>query len=317
VLGGGSNVIVADMGHPGLVIRVALEGLSTTGVGEDVLLTAAAGETWDEVVHHAVDAGLAGVECLSGIPGTAGATPIQNVGAYGQEVAEVVEEVRVLDRPTLAEARLSRSDCAFGYRSSCFREDPGRFIVLEVVLRLRAGGEPALRYDELRRAVAARGTLPTVGVVRETVLELRRGKSMVLDDDDPNRRSVGSFFVNPVLAEEDAGRVIDSAHRCGLVPSPDRVPRFPAGQDRVKLPAAWLIERAGFARGYRSGRVGVSTRHALALVHHGGGTTAELIAMARDIRSAVHDLFGVLLRPEPVFLGFADEDPLGPPPEER
>ena len=307
VLGGGSNLVVADEGFPGLVVRVALRGLVLQSGGGAVRLSVAAGEPWDWVVQRSVTEGLAGLECLSGIPGTAGATPIQNVGAYGQDVAEAVEEVRVLDRSTLRETTLGSTECGFGYRSSLFRAEPDRFVVLAVTFRLRPGGPPTVRYEELERAVRdAAGARASLGEVREAVLGLRRSKSMVVEPDDPNRRSAGSFFTNPVVSPEEADEVARRALELGV----GEPRRFPAGGGRVKLAAAWLIEHSGFRRGLRRGAVGLSSRHTLALVHHGDGSTDELLKLARGIRAGVEARFGVRLTPEPVFLGFPPGDPL-------
>lgn len=320
LLGGGSNVVVGDAGVDGLVVRLALRGVvrhRSARSGDPELWTVAAGEPWDPVVERAVAEGLAGIECLSGIPGTAGATPIQNVGAYGQEVAEVVESVRVLDRASLEERTMAPEECAFAYRQSLFRLRPERFAVLAVTLRLTRGAQPAVRYPELERAVVAAGEEPTLASVRRTVLSLRRSKSMVIEPGDENRRSVGSFFVNPVLPAEEAEAVVDRAVAAGVVRDPSEVPRFEAGEGgggapgRLKLSAGWLVERAGFPKGTRRGPVGVSSRHALALVHQGGGRTADLLALAREVRGAVRERFGVVLQPEPVFLGFGEGDPLG------
>jgi len=315
VLGGGSNVVVADAGVDGLVIRLALRGVERRPDGGAVFVTAAAGEPWDRLVQATVEEGLAGLECLSGIPGTAGASPIQNVGAYGREVADVLAAIRVLDRQSLEERTLPPEACRFGYRDSRFRRHPGRFVVLSATFRLvplARGGAPAPRYPELARAVAEGGRTPDLRRVRETVLALRRSKSMVLDPEDENRRSVGSFFVNPVLPAAEAERVGERAAASGAVANPSEMPRFPTGTDgELKLSAGWLIEAAGFAKGERRGPVGLSSRHALALVHHGGGTTAQLLALAREIRGRVEAHFGVRLQPEPIFLGFGDDDPLG------
>lgn len=317
LLGGGSNVVVADEGVDALVVRLGLRGVSSRRDGDAVVVTAAAGEPWDPFVEAAVADRLAGVECLSGIPGTVGASPIQNVGAYGQEVSETVTEVRVLDLESFEERRLGPEECRFGYRDSRFRRNPGRFAVLGVTFRLLPGGEPAVRYPELERAVAEtegeRGGppgSPSLVAVRETVLALRRSKSMVFDPDDENRRSVGSFFVNPVLTAAEAELVVERAVAAGAAEGPEDVPRYQT-DDGVKLPAAWLIEAAGFEKGTRRGPVGISSRHSLALVHHGGGTTADLVALAREVRDGVRERFGVTLRPEPIFLGFGGGDPLG------
>ncbi len=300
-------MVVADAGVAGLVVRMAQRGVtSRSGESGGVLWTLAAGEPWDPVVARAVAEGLAGLECLSGIPGTAGATPIQNVGAYGQEISEAVESVRVLDRESLEVRDLTPEECELSYRESLFRRRPERFAVLSVTLRLAPGGPPALRYPELQRAVADSGAGVTLRTVRRVVLALRRSKSMVLRAGDENRRSVGSFFVNPVLGETEAAGLVERILAAGLVAEPSEVPRFEVGAGRVKLPAGWLIERAGFPRGTRRGPVGLSSRHALALVHHGGGTAADLLALARDVRDRVAELFGVTLHPEPVFLGFAE-----------
>ena len=318
VLGGGSNLVVPDAGFAGLVLRVALRGINfSPAVDGQVSLQVAAGEPWDDVVAAAVARDLAGIECLSGIPGTAGATPVQNVGAYGQEVAEVITEVRVYDRQLRALATMTSADCAFSYRHSVFKQQPDRFVVLSVGFQLVPQGPPALRYAELRAALAAgatAGATPSLAEVRQTVLGLRRRKSMVIDPADPNRRSVGSFFTNPVLGAAQFQSLVSRALGAGLVAQAAELPRFAAGPGSAdyKVPAAWLIEKAGFAKGTRRGPVGISSAHALALVHHGGGQTAQLLALAREIRAAVVARFGVELVPEPVVLGCAaGADPLG------
>lgn len=310
VLGGGSNVVVADRGVEGVVVHVTLRGMDVRRDGHDVLVEVAAGERWDPFVEHAVAEGWAGVECLSGIPGTVGATPIQNVGAYGQEVAETVESVTVLDRESRTVRRMGAADCGFGYRTSVFRQRPDRAVVLAVTYRLRVGGAPAVRYRELEEAMGGVASRAALGDVRSAVLELRSRKSMVLEDGDPNRRSVGSFFVNPLLAPADAERVVRRAIADGIVATEDGVPRFRTPDDLVKIPAAWLIEASGFPKGHRRGRVGLSSAHALALVHHGGGSTRELLSFAGDIRRTVRERFGVTLEPEPVLWGFEGSDPL-------
>lgn len=286
VLGGGSNLVVADAGFDGLVIEMAQRGLQIDG-GH---LTAAAGEDWDELVARCVAEDLAGVECLSGIPGRVGATPIQNVGAYGQEVSQTIERVRVLDRESLEQRTLSPDECEFGYRDSMFKRTPGRYVVLEVTFALTPGGAPLLAYAELQRALDG-DAAPALAKVRETVIALRRRKSMVLDPADPNGRSAGSFFTNPIVAPAVADRLVEA--------SDEPVPRWPTDDGRVKLAAGWLIERAGMTKGARRGAVGISTAHALALVHHGGGTTAELLALADEVRDAVEARFGVRLVREP------------------
>ncbi len=299
ILGGGSNMVVADEGFDGLVIRIATRGVRFETSGGEATVTAAAGEPWDALVAAAVGRGLGGVECLSGIPGLVGATPIQNVGAYGQEVAETIRAVRVLERGTWQMRELPPEDCGFGYRDSAFKRDPTRFVVLAVTFALRPGAAPALRYRELAESLSSRPA-PTLGEARAAVLALRAGKSMLVTAGDPNRRSVGSFFTNPIVEAQQAEAVAGRAGADGA-----RMPLWPAGDGRIKLSAGWLIERAGVARGLRRGPVGVSSAHALALVHHGGGTTAALIALAQEIREAVRVRFGVTLVPEPTFVGVA------------
>jgi UDP-N-acetylmuramate dehydrogenase len=304
VLGGGSNVVVGDAGFPGLVIRMASRGLDVEvePAADIVLVRVAAGEPWDPLVAETVRRGLAGLECLSGIPGLAGATPIQNVGAYGQEVAETIRSVQVVDRRTLEIADLPAERCGFSYRDSAFKRQPDRWVVVGVTFALRRDGAPIVRYRELEAALAG-ASPPTLADVRDAVLRLRRSKSMVIDPGDPNRRSVGSFFTNPILAEAEAARLVERLVAERVVGDPADVPRFAAGEGRVKLSAGWLIERAGIAKGLRRGAVGVSSRHALALVHHGGGTTAALLALADEVRGAVARRFGVELVPEPVIVG--------------
>jgi UDP-N-acetylmuramate dehydrogenase len=283
ILAGGSNVVAADSGVSGTVVRIATRGVKRSGTR----LTVAAGEDWDALVARCVAEGLQGFECLSGIPGSVGATPIQNVGAYGQEVAETVESVRVLDRVTGRVAEMPASACGFVYRGSVFKYHD-RTVVLSVTFRLReAGVSGPLRYAELARAldVPVGGSAP-LGDVREAVLALRRRKGMVIDPGDPDSVSAGSFFTNPIL---------DAA--------PDGAPAWPEPDGRVKTSAAWLIEQAGFHKGYGGGRVGISGKHTLALVNRGGGTTAELLALAREIADGVRERFGVALHPEPVLVG--------------
>ena len=304
VLGGGTNLVVSESGWDGLVLQVALNGIAFSSDDDSVLITAGAGESWDELVAMTVADDLAGLECLSGIPGSVGATPIQNVGAYGQEVASVIDSVRVLDLETLEIRELRPSECGFGYRSSEFRRRPGRFLVLAVTFRLIKGGVATLAYRELREALAANESPPSLAEVREAVLHLRRAKSMVIDEDDPNRRSVGSFFINPVVDAKELEVVRLRARAAGVVAEDERVPSFETNDGNYKLSAGWLVERAGFTKGLRRGRVGISSAHALALTNCGGGSATELVELAREIRGGVFATFGVELRPEPVFLGF-------------
>lgn len=304
VLGGGSNVVVSDDGWDGLVVHMALRGIEQNRTTGRFVLRVAAGEPWDEVVARTVEEGWAGLECLSGIPGSTGATPIQNVGAYGQEVAEVITAVHVWDRRAKERRVLAPEQCRFGYRDSAFKHDPDGAVVLAVDLALRPGGAPTLRYAELARALGGAGT-PSLVEVRERVLELRRSKSMVLDPHDENRRSAGSFFTNPVVEPDVAAALVKQAVREGVAASAAAVPQFRAEGGRVKLAAGWLIEAAGFRKGERRGAVGISSRHALALVHHGGGSTRELLALAEEICERVRARFGVELQREPVLVGRA------------
>lgn len=304
VIGGGSNVVIADAGFDGLVVRVATRGVRWQAEGDRVLVEAQAGEPWDALVAASVSRGVAGLECLSGIPGLVGATPIQNVGAYGQEVAETIRVVRLFDRRAKRIVELPAAACAFSYRNSAFRRDPNGQVVLSVSFALRPGGAPAVRYPELERAVAEMDAVaPTLDQIRDTVLALRRRKSMIVDPRDDNRRSAGSFFTNPIVTDPEAERVIAQALAEGMVTDRAGVPCFVAGPGRKKLAAAWLIERSGIGKGTRRGAVGVSSRHCLALVHHGGGSAAQLMALAREIRDAVLARFAIRLSPEPILVG--------------
>jgi UDP-N-acetylmuramate dehydrogenase len=304
ILGGGSNLVVSDGGFEGLVIQIASRGRTFSDEGGAVLVTAAAGEPWDDLVAETVARDLAGLECLSGIPGLVGATPIQNVGAYGQEVAETIRFVRVVERGSWRIRELAPAECDFSYRDSAFKHDPERFAVLAVTFALRRRGAPSLRYRELADALAERGR-PTLAQARDTVLALRRRKSMVIEPADPNRRSVGSFFTNPIVDATQADAVGARAAELGTTATAAAMPRWPAAGGLVKLSAGWLIERAGIAKGMRRGAVGVSTAHALALVHHGGGTTAAFVDLAREVRDTVRARFGVTLVPEPTLIGVA------------
>ena len=316
VLGGGSNLVVADAGFPGTVVHVATRGVRHEPDGDSVLLTVAAGEDWDTVVAGTVADGLAGLECLSGIPGLAGATPIQNVGAYGQEVAQTLVAVRGYDRTRGEVVDLTAAECGFGYRTSAFKRSlhswasgpavTGRFVVLGVTFRLERSAESApVRYAELARALGiGEGGRAPLGEVRSAVLALRRRKGMVLDAADPDTRSAGSFFTNPVL-DPAAFAALERAVAATCGPG-TRVPTFPTGPGQVKVPAAWLIERAGFAKGYAPGPdtgARISAKHTLALVNPGGATTASLLALAREVAGGVRKAFGVELAPEPVLVG--------------
>jgi UDP-N-acetylmuramate dehydrogenase len=305
VLAGGSNVVVADAGFPGTVLRIATRGIARTDAPDGrVRLEVQAGEPWDPLVARCVAGGLAGVECLSGIPGSVGATPIQNVGAYGQEVAETIVSVRALDRVSGAVHDLDAAACGFTYRSSAFKRTPGRWVVLAVTFALeRSELSAPVRYAELARALGVElGERAPLAEVRAAVLALRRGKGMVIDPADPDSVSAGSFFTNPIL-DPGAFAALERrvAERLGDGAGP---PAFPEADGRVKTSAAWLIERAGFHRGHGDPRgIAISAKHTLALTNRGAGTTAELVALAREIAGSVRDRFGVDLVPEPVFVG--------------
>lgn len=299
ILGGGSNLIVPDEGVAGLVLSPAMRAVQFADDGDSVIVTAEAGAAWDAFVARTVGDGLAGLECLSGIPGSVGATPIQNVGAYGVEVGDRLHSVEVYDRHTRRVERLLPADLGLGYRDSALKRDPSRCVVLSVGFRLSRGGAPTIRYAELERAVP---DAPSVAQVRETVIALRRAKSMVIDATDPNRRSAGSFFTNPIVSAADAARVVATAVATGAVKAESDVPRWAMPDGSVKLAAGFLIEKSGVAKGLRRGAFGVSTKHALAIVHHGGGSAAELDAFAASIRRTVSERFGVHLEREPVTL---------------
>lgn len=286
VMSGGSNLVVADEGFPGTAVRIASRGVEVEGER----VTVAAGEPWDGFVAFCVDRDLAGIECLSGIPGSAGATPIQNVGAYGQDVSQTIAAVRVYDRDRGAIATLSPADCGFGYRTSALKRSD-RYVVLSVTFALSSSTHAsAVRYAELARAVSDR---PSLAEVREAVLSLRRAKGMVIDPDDPDSISAGSFFVNPVLTADEFAKL---GSRYDL-------PSWAEPDGRVKTSAAWLIEHAGFGRGYGNGQVGISSKHTLALINRGEATTDELLALARELRDGVRERFGVELQVEPTLVG--------------
>ena len=303
VIGGGSNLVIADEGFDGLVVHVDVRGRTLTTDGGDALVTVGAGEPWDAVVSDCVGRGLAGLECLSGIPGTVGGTPIQNVGAYGQDVADSIDHVTAYDRQTCAVTRLTGVDCGFAYRTSRFKgADAGRFVILGVTYRLRPGS-PTSTYPDIVDHLSRTGvSSPDVADVRNAVLAVRRRKGMVIDQSDPDTRSVGSFFMNPLVGHADRDRVAEVA---GAQP-----PAFAAGSERLKLPAAWLIERAGFRRGDGDGKVGISTKHTLALINRGGATARDVLRFASLIKRGVLDRFGISLRPEPVFVGFGRDHDL-------
>ncbi len=338
ILGGGSNILVSDAGFDGLVVQIALKGIrseppasaggqfdtptivvsppstdlappSTRNYvlvrafwppadagGSDCVVTASAGEDWDEFVEYCVDRGLAGLECLSGIPGFVGGTPVQNVGAYGQEVSETIVSVRCLDRETNEIVTLSNADCDFSYRRSIFNSTVrNRFVVLSATFALKPGGEPKIVYKDLEERFA--GGRPTLAETREAVLKIRAAKSMVIDPDDPNSKSAGSFFKNPIVDRSVLPALAEKARV-------DAVPHFDAGGDLVKVPAAWLIEKAGFQKGFTLGNAGISTNHSLALINRGGARAREILELKDRISGTVAEIFEINLVPEPIFVGF-------------
>jgi UDP-N-acetylmuramate dehydrogenase len=297
VLGGGSNLVVGDDGFAGLVMRVASRGVRIEGDGEHVRLDVDAGEPWDELVARACDEGFTGIECLSGIPGLVGATPMQNVGAYGQDVSAVIEHVRAFDRERNEIVVVENAECAFAYRHSRFRGS-SRFVITRVRFRMKRGRTAEdIRYAELSRALGGEAPAP-LARIRETVIALRRKKGMVLDASDADSVSAGSFFTNPIV---DDARVPAVAERANLTAG-ESMPHWPEAPGKTKLSAGWLIERAGFTKGTTRGRAAISTKHALALVNR-GGTTTELVALAAEIRDGVFARLGVELSPEPIFIG--------------
>ena len=296
VLGGGSNLVVGERGFPGLVVQIRGTRITSRRRGDDTLVEAGAGESWDALVAYAVERGLAGVECLSGIPGTVGGTPIQNVGAYGQEVADVIDVVEAFDVQQQRTVVLSAAECEFSYRMSRFKgRDAGRFVVSSVTFRFRPG-PPAITYPDLVEYFSRQqNASPDLADARAAVLAVRKRKGMVIDAADPDTRSVGSFFMNPVVERTVFDRIAPAPH-------------YVMENGTVKIPAAWLIEQSGFTRGHVNGRVGLSSKHPLAIINRGGATAGDVVHLARRVKHAVMHRFGIALRPEPVFVGL-DEDP--------
>jgi len=293
ILGGGSNILISDKGFDGLVLQIALKGIERIECGGAVHVTANAGEDWDSFVDYCVNHDLAGVECLSGIPGFVGGTPVQNVGAYGQEVSETIVSVRCFDRKTKEFVVLATVDCGFSYRTSIFNStERDRYIVVSVTFALHQGGEPKIVYKDLKEHFVEKG--PSLSEVRDAVLKIRRSKSMVIDLGDPNSKSAGSFFKNPVVEKNKLEE---------LYAINENVPSFAFG-DKVKIPAAWLIENAGFSKGFILGNAGISSKHTLAIVNRGDASAEEIILLKNEIHMAVEAKFGIELQPEPVFVGF-------------
>jgi UDP-N-acetylmuramate dehydrogenase len=290
-LGGGSNLLVSDTGFSGLVLHIALKGIEQ----EKEIFTVAAGENWDGFVSHAVEREFAGIECLAGIPGTVGGTPIQNVGAYGQEVSDTVVSVRALNLATLKFEEFANADCGFSYRRSIFNStERGKYIVTRVVYRLSQDGQPKIAYADLKRYFQ-NSAAPSLREVSDAVRAIRRGKGMFIVEGDPDCRSAGSFFKNPIVSAEHYARI--------AAQEVVEVPHYPAGDGAVKIPAAWLLERAGFHKGYAMGEAGISTRHTLALVNRGTAKAVDIFALRDKIIAEVKSRFGIRLEPEPVLLG--------------
>lgn len=307
VLGGGSNLLVADAGWPGVVIKIALRGVEIEFENGSAIFYAAAGEGWDSLVAQTVGQNCAGLECLSGIPGTVGGTPVQNVGAYGQEVSQTITSVRALELATGKILELSNADCGFQYRSSIFNTIAARkFIVTEVGYRLRRGGPPTLDYADVKNFFSGSPGIPSLTDVRDAVRQIRAGKAMLITPGDADCRSAGSFFKNPLVSVDDAERVQAIAQK--HVPGKS-VPQYPAKNGQVKLSAAWLVEQAGFQKGYRQGPVAISGKHSLAIVNRGGARASDIIALKNEIQSKVFQVWGVRLTPEPVSVGFPPDAP--------
>jgi UDP-N-acetylmuramate dehydrogenase len=303
ILGGGSNLVVADSGWPGLVLKVAIPGIErSSGTDNEgkVLFEAGAGESWDRFVSHAVMAHCSGVECLSGIPGSVGGTPVQNVGAYGQEVSHTIESVLVFDRKDSQVREFCNEACGFTYRSSIFNTtERGRFIILRVRYALTPGGAAYIGYADLKQHFEGRETLPNLAETREAVRHIRARKGMLIVAGDPDCQSAGSFFKNPVLSEAQHADLQKRAAAKGFY-----LPSYPALEKSRKVSAAWLVEKSGFARGYGFGHVGISSKHALAIVNRGGASAAEVLALKDQIQQRVKEIWDVALEPEPVMVGF-------------
>jgi len=312
VLGSGSNLVVADSGWPGLVLRIAIGGIATPNsndaTGNAVLFSVGAGVNWDDFVAQAVVQNCAGVECLSGIPGSVGGTPVQNVGAYGQEVSDTIESVRALDLKEDRIVVLPTPACGFRYRTSIFNTtERGRYIILRVNYRLKRGGAPSLKYADLQKHFAERSleratqknTPPSLAAVREAVRQIRRSKGMLIVAGDDDCRSAGSFFKNPVLSEAQFKDLAERAESRGL-----EIPSYPALDAQRKVSAAWLVEHSGFSKGYALGAASISNKHALALINRGDAKASDIVELKDEIQHGVQEAWGILLDPEPVFVGF-------------
>jgi UDP-N-acetylmuramate dehydrogenase len=298
VLGGGSNLVISDSGWPGLVVRIGITGIERRSGSS--IFEVGAGEEWDKFVACAVSQNCAGIECLSGIPGSTGGTPVQNVGAYGQEVAETIESVQVLDTRDNEIRELCNEACSFAYRTSIFNtSERGRFIVLRVDFSLSVDGQPRINYADLKRYFAGRDEPPTLAATREAVRQIRASKGMLITPGDEDCSSAGSFFKNPVLPDAEYESLRQRAQERGL-----QIPSYPALNAYRKISAAWLVENSGFHKGFRRGPVGISRKHALAIVNRGGAKAADIIALKEEIQQGVGETWGIQLHPEPVFVGY-------------
>lgn len=301
VLGGGSNLVISDSGWPGLVLKIGLRRVESEDQDAHRVYSAGAGESWDDLVALTVRENCAGLECLSGIPGTVGGTPVQNVGAYGQEVSQTITLVRALEIASGRIREIGNQECGFTYRSSIFNSSRrGEYIVLEVTFRLKRGGAPMIEYADLKKYFAGNPN-PTLQQVRDAVRSIRQSKAMLLVSGDEDCRSAGSFFKNPLVTPAEGDRVQALAQ--SLAPG-KAIPRYPAEDGMVKLSAAWLVEQAGFHKGYVHGRVGISRKHSLAIVNHGSASAGDIIALKDEVQRRVQDVWGIQLQPEPVFVGF-------------
>jgi len=300
VLGGGSNLVISDAGWPGLVLKVGITGINHRHGHDEVVFEAGAGEDWDKFVGLVVAHNCAGIECLSGIPGSVAGTPVQNVGAYGQEVSNTIESVLALDLRDGQVDELSKEACGFSYRTSIFNtSERGRYIILQVNYALKHGGDAYIAYADLKRYFAGWSVKPTLADTRDAVRKIRAGKGMLITAGDDDCRSAGSFFKNPILSAEQYQTLMARAAAKNL-----QIPSYPALDAQKKVSAAWLVEHSGFSRGYGNGPVGISRKHALAIVNRGSATAADVLALKDSIQQRVDEIWGILLEPEPVFIGF-------------
>jgi UDP-N-acetylmuramate dehydrogenase len=300
VLGGGSNLLISDSGWPGLVLKIGMVRIDERNENGKAIFEVGAGEEWDKFAAHAVSRNCAGVECLSGIPGSVGGTPVQNVGAYGQEVAETIESVLTLDLRDDQIRELCGEACGFCYRTSIFNtSERGRYVILRVTYGLTPGGQPRIEYADLKRHFSGWQQIPTLADTREAIRRIRASKAMLITPGDADSCSAGSFFKNPVLSSEQHEDLSRRAAARGL-----QIPSYPALEAQHKISAAWLVEHSGFSKGYDSGNVGISSKHALAIVNRGGATAADVVALKEYIQQRVQEIWGICLQPEPVFVGF-------------